>query len=253
MSGIDVVKKKALDLIGDVGKAALATLFPNDFEIYLCSIELVTSKGKTIDFFTFPVMPDSIQKVETKRNSVKMTAGGITTLSSPIYAPSEINIKGNFGRTFKILISENESVDGAAYSIKAGKYSLYQIGSRKVPTISAPAFDINIKNGFGAAKILQAIVSKSNGVDKDGKPFRLYFYNMALGENYMVVIPPNGISFSQNVNKNMIWEYNINMTVIAPLEAVKDQGSITSLVKRLAAAEIQKSINELATTVAGIL
>lgn len=253
MSLVSEIQKKALGIVETAGKAALSTMFPNDFEVYLCSLELTTSKGKTIDFLTFPIMPESIQKVETKRTTVKNTAGGITVLTSPIYTPSEINIKGNFGRSFKILVSENESVEGMAYSTKAGKYSLYQIGSRKVPTISAPAFDISIKNGFGASKILEAIVSKSNGVDKEGKPFRLYFYNMALGENYLVVIPPGGITFSQNIGKNMIWEYNINMTVIAPLESVKDQPSITSLIKRLGAVTIQKSVNDLASTIAGIL
>lgn len=253
MSSVKAIQKKSLDLVNTVGKAALSTMFPNDFEVYLCSLELTTSKGKTIDFLSFPIMPESIQKIETKRTSVRNTAGGITVLSSPIYAPSEINIKGNFGRTFKILVSENESAEGIAYSTKSGKYSLYQIGSKKVPSLMTPAFDAGIKSGYGASKILEAIVSKSNGVDIDGKPFRLYFYNMALGESYLVVIPPNGISFSQNVGKNMIWEYNINMTVIAPLEAVKDQAGPTSLIKKLGSAAIQKSVNDLATTVAGIL
>lgn len=93
--------------------------------------------------------------------------------------------------------------------------------------MKTPDFDISVKTGFGASRILKAIISKSNGVDNDGKPFRLYFYNMAFGENYLVTIPPSGAEFSMNLQKNMIWEYNINMTVIAPLEAVKiHQGQV---------------------------
>lgn len=61
---------------------------------------------------------------------------------------------------------------------------------------------------------------KSNGVDKDGLPFRLYFYNMALGESYLVVVPPTGLVLNQSLQRNMIWEYSLTMTAIAPLEAV---------------------------------
>lgn len=50
-------------------------------------------------------------------------------------------------------------------------------------------------------KILQAMASKSVGLDDKGKPLRLYFYNMALGESYLVAIPPSGVQFSQDLSK----------------------------------------------------
>lgn len=253
MSSVSTIQKKAIEMVGTLGRAALATLYPNDFEIYLCSLELTDSQGRTIDFFTFPIMPDSIRKSELKRSTVRNTAGGITTLTSPIYSPSEINIRGNFGKNFKILLSENESVSGVAFSIRNGMYDLYQIGSKNSSNLKTPDFDISVKTGFGASRILKAIISKSNGVDNDGKPFRLYFYNMAFGENYLVTIPPSGAEFSMNIQKNMIWEYNINMTVIAPLEAVKNSPGSSSMVKKLASSTIQKSVNDLASYVAGIL
>lgn len=252
MSSVQAIQQQALNMLGNVGRSALATMFPNDFEVYLCSLELTDSQGKTIDFFTFPIMPDSIQKTELKRTTVRNTAGGITTLSSPIYAPSEISIRGNFGRCFKILLSDKESISGVAFSVSNGVYDLYQLGS-KSSGMKMPDFNISVKTGYGATRILKAIISKSNGVDNEGKPFRLYFYNMAFGENYLVTIPPSGSTFSMNLQKNMIWEYNINMTVVAPLEAVKNSPSESSMVKKVASSTIQKSVNDLATYVAGIL
>lgn len=101
--------------------------------------------------------------------------------------------------------------------------------------------------------MMQAIISKSNGVDKSGLPFKLFFYNMALGESYLVVVPPAGLNLSQNLQRNMIWEYNLSMTAIAPLESVKSGKTKTSLTKILAVGAIQKGVNDLAATIAGLL
>ncbi len=99
-------------------------------------------------------------------------------------------------------------------------------------SLKSASFDPSVKNGYGCTKILQAIISKSNGVDKDGLPFRLYFYNMALGESYLVVVPPTGLVLNQSLQRNMIWEYSLTMTAIAPLEAVAgEQKAKTALTK----------------------
>ena len=82
------------------------------------------------------------------------------------------------------------------------------------------SFGFSIKTGYGVLKMLQSMVDKSSGVDDQGRPFKLFFYNMALGESYQVVVPPNGIRYSQDVSKNMIWYYDLRFTIVAPLEAV---------------------------------
>lgn len=247
----------ASNLIQKIGRSALAALYPNDFEVYICSLELVDSQGNTIDFFTFPVSPESISKTEPKKTQIKQTAGGTTVLTSTVYVPEEISIRGNFGRTFKILLdigTSGTSLSGAAFSLSAAKYALYQIQGKDTSSIKNSSFDLGVKTGFGCIKMLKGIISKSNGVDSLGLPFRLYFYNLAFGESYLVTIPPAGITFSQNMSKNMIWEYNLNMTAIAPLEAVLGEGkSKTAIKKMCAAGTIQKSINDLAKTVAGAL
>lgn len=250
MAIIDSIQEKAMDMIQTVGRATLSTLYPNDFEFYMCALELATAEGSTIDYFTFPITPSSITKTDNKRTSIQNTAGGIVALTSPTFVPQDISIRGTFGRIFKILINTESSGAGVAFSLSNGIRTLQQI-TKKAVTMKTPAFDASVKTGYGALKILQSIISKSNGVDNNGKPFRLFFYNLALGESYLVVVPPNGITFSQNEQRNMIWDYNLNMIAVAPLDSVKNASSGSSLIKKTATAVVQKSVNDLATYVAG--
>lgn len=233
------------ELLGDLGKATLSAIFPNDFEIYLMALELTDSKGNTIDYLTFPIMPDSISKTELKRTNVKKTSNGITVLTSSSNTPSEVTLKGNFGRNFKIILSPKlPETQGVAFSVSSGKFDLSDVKSGL--SFTTPSFSAGIKTGYGASKILQAILSKSNGVDSEGKPFRLYLYNMALGESYLVTVPPSGFSFSQNKEKNMIWEYSITLTILAPLKSIQSQFLKSSPVKLLSRGVIQKGVNVLA-------
>lgn len=250
MAVIDSIQGKAMDMIQTVGRATLSTLYPNDFEFYMCALELATSEGDTIDYFTFPVTPSSITKTDNKRTSIQNTAGGIVALTSPTFVPQDISIRGTFGRVFKILINTESSGAGVAFSLSNGVRTLQQI-TKKAVTMKTPAFDASVKTGYGALKILQSIISKSNGIDNNGKPFRLFFYNLALGESYLVVVPPNGITFTQSEQRNMIWDYNLNMIAVAPLDSVKNASSGSSLIKQTAVAVVQKSVNDLATYVAG--
>jgi hypothetical protein len=104
-----------------------------------------------------------------------------------------------------------------------------------------------VKTGFGALKILQAIIDKSDGVDEQGKSFRLYFYNPTLGESYLVVPTKNPLSFNQNEGgNNMIWEYTLNLTIIAPLDAFKRENP-TSSAKLLSANAVQSGVNSFST------
>lgn len=248
MAAGNSIQEKAIGMIQTVGKATLSAMFPDDFEFYMCALELTTAEGDTIDYFTFPITPSSITKTDNKRTSIQNTAGGIVALTSPTFVPQDISIRGTFGRIFKILINNTSSGAGTAFSLSNGIKSLQQL-TKKAVSMKTPAFDASVKTGYGALKILQSIVAKSNGVDNNGKPFRLFFYNLALGESYLVVVPPNGITFSQGEQRNMIWDYNLNMIAVAPLDAVKNASSGTSLVKIMATAVIQKSVNDLANFV----
>lgn len=248
MSELDTV----MNMAKSIGIQALASLYPNDFEWYMVALELADSNDNTIDYLTFPIMPDSITKTESTRTNIKKSMAGVTVLSTPSYSPQEINIKGSFGRQFKILINPKPSVsiDASSKSVNAGKYHLFDITkeSGSISGLAFSNFNTNVKTGYGVMKILQAMISKSVGLDESGKPLRLYFYNMALGESYLVSIPPSGVQFSQDLSKNMVWNYNMTMIALAPLEAVSNKND-----KSLLPSMIQTGVNEVASVVTDAL
>lgn len=249
----NTVVNEAMSLAKSIGLQAIATAMPHEFEWYMIALELATADNKTIDYLTFPIMPNSLSKVEQNRTSIKKSMSGVTVLQNSALSLGEIILQGNFGRGFKNLVGINNDVSAGAlaYSMKAGKYDLYSLkegSNNKIP--KAKTFNVAIKTGYGVIKMLQAILSKSVGYDNQGRPFRLFFYNMAFGENYQVVVPSNGIRFYQDISNNMIWSYDLRLTVVAPLDAVvKDSKKW----KRLAASAIQGSIDIVSSEIKNVV
>ena len=242
---------QAISLAQQLGMQTLSSVYPYDFEWYMCALELTDSKDQTIDYLAFPIQPDSIQKSEPTRNNIKKSMAGVTVLSNDAYIPQDITIRGSFGRQFKLLLNVKEiKGKNSQYSTINGVYSLYQKAGASA--INYPSFNIAAKNGYGIIKILQAIVNKSVGLDDEGKPFKLYFYNMALGESYLVAIPPSGAQFSQDVSKNMVWSYSITMKTLAPLDAVREEQS-GSLRKELSATAVAAGVSMVAQGVNDIM
>lgn len=213
---------RALSLASEVGMKTLASMYPNDFDYYLCALELVTSNDKTIDYLAFPINPDSISKTMPNRNTVKRSMGAVTVLSNPVFTPQEITISGSFGRGFKVLTTKSPDPEVADMSTSSGKYSLYSINNDvALGSIHRASFDIGSKTGYGVIKILEAIIDKSVALDKQGKPCKLYFYNMALGESYLVTVSPGGLQLHQDLSKNMIWNYTLTLQIVSPLDGRK--------------------------------
>ena len=232
-------------LIASLGRAALHSLFPNDFEYYICSLELVNSAGKTVDFFAFPVMPKQMTQQENKIVNIRKTAGGITTLNTTTFEPIDIILNGNFGRRLRILIGgKEEDFAGIRFSTKSGSYTRQSIAGG-LTQIKNAVFNSRIKTGYGCIKILQSIFQKANAVDDTGNPFKLYFYNPALGDNFLV--KPINLQLSQNEQENMIWNYNLQLKAIAPLDGVSNLRNDGSLSKTLQASLLGKAANNLAT------
>lgn len=249
----NTVVNEAMNLAKSVGLQAIATMMPHEFEWYMIALELATADNKTIDYLTFPIMPNSLSKVEQNRTSIKKSLSGVTVLQNSALPLGEIVLQGNFGRGFKNLVGINNDISAGAlaYSMKAGKYDLYSLqegSNNKIPKVKT--FNTAVKTGYGVIKMLQAILSKSVGHDNQGRPFRLFFYNMAFGESYQVVVPPNGMRFYQDISNNMIWNYDLRLTVVAPLDAVvKDSRKW----KQLSASAIQGSIDIVSSEVKSIV
>lgn len=221
---------RALSLAAEIGMKTLASMYPNDFDYYLCALELVTSNDKTIDYLAFPINPDSISKTMPNRNTVKRSMGAVTVLSNPVFTPQDITISGSFGRGFKVLTTKSPDPEVADMSTSSGKYSLYSVSNEKgsaMSSIKRASFDITSKTGYGVIKILEAIVDKSVALDKEGKPCKLYFYNMALGESYLVTVSPGGLQLYQDLSKNMIWNYNLTLQIVSPVDGKDRLKSVT--------------------------
>jgi hypothetical protein len=229
------------NLITTVGRAAAHTLFQNDIEHYMLAFELVNSQGDTIDYLAFPVMPKNISRVKQEITVIKKSFGGITALSSQGFIPINFTISGNFGRKLRLLIgNDNLTFAALRYSTRNGVYTKNQVqpeGASKKPQAFLP----EVKTGYGVTKILQSIIEKSNLVDNDNKPLRLYFYNPSFGESYM--IKASSIKFEQDASSsNMMWDYDFNFTAIAPLNEI-ESGTKKDLAEDLSIESLSKAVN----------
>lgn len=109
-----------------------------------------------------------------------------------------------------------------------------------------PTFDATVKTGYGAIKILQRICNESSKLDWRGNPRRLYFYNLALSEQYLCIVPNGGLTLSQTYESNMIWNYSLNLSILANLEDLKSEAEIKqSASVLLQSSAIQKGVTGL--------
>lgn len=236
---------KFIEQVGKFGRRTLSYQFPLDFELYMLAIELTDSFDSTIEYFSFPVMPNQISKTEPNRVNVKRSMAGVTVLSSEVVAPATISIKGDFGKGFKFLYKKNTN-EGSSESHHTG------VNINTLIT-AIREFDPYIKTGFGCIKILQRMIQNATKLDVRGNPNRLYFYNMALGENYLVAVDPNGLTLSQSMDKNMVWQYSINFTVLANVNDLSLMNNGTASSEILKRGAMQDGINSLAGALVSFL
>lgn len=234
MATVEEISNQIRSKIYGLGRLAVNALFPNDCEYYMVALELVNSKGMPVDFLTFPVMPTQIQESKPEKTTVIETAGGVVTITSPTFKPRDISISGNFGRGVSMNLGGSVSFFALRYSTVSGIYHKEDMHPKNVAARATNAsISPFIKTGYGFMKVLEAILDKASGVDELGLPMRLYFYNPAFGNNY--VVEPMGTEFKQDkATSNMIWNYNINLKATAPLSLV--EGAVGSRLMTVAAA-----------------
>jgi len=211
---ISIVQKKFLE----AGMTTLSQIYPRDFEVYAFAIELVDFNDTLIDYFMFPVMPNSISKSENERTNVVKTLRSITVINSTAFVPKDLSISGTFGKSLK-LIKDKAVSNVSEYSINSGVYSAEQVEDGT----SSPITRINkyIRTGFGLVKDLQSIIDKAKSFDSAGKPFKLHIYNLALGETYLCALTKNPLTLKQDSStSNMIWQYTLNLKIIADLNKI---------------------------------
>jgi len=236
------VVNQAVNVLSDVGSAFLHYKYPKDFEYYLVALEIKDSQNRTVDFFSFPITPKEMSDSLNKITSINKTMKGISVFKDSSFEPQDINISGNFGRRFRIVNTKVDTAYSAGFSISNGFYGR----SQGVKNSKLPGF---IKTGYGCVKYLEAMIKRSSLLDNNDKPFRMCFYNLAFGESYLV--EPINFTASQNLESNMIWNYNLSLKAIAPLEGlISSRASLRkTLLSILTANTIIKNSNSLLKSV----
>lgn len=223
-----------------IGKKAVSALYPNDFELYITALELVDSKKNTKAYFLFPIQPFSISTSYTPIQNIKKTVGGITVLNTETFSPTDTTLQGNFGRKFKFLIGK-ELVN----------FSSILLTPDQEQKSFVQEFDPSIKTGYGCIKVLEKIIKTSNTLDENKKPYSLYLYNLAIGQNYLVKIP--SLSFSQNQENNMIWSYSMNIKSLIEVEKIRDVSQRSLAVNLAANDTIQKTVDSAISFVTSLI
>ena len=237
------VEKLFKEQLDNLGRSALHALFPKDIEAYLLAVELINSKGITVDYFAWPILPDEIRETDNTITNVRKTMSAVNVQKNPTFNPRQISIRGDFGRKFKLLLGGNQiTFAGFGFSIQNGKFNVSVPNLLQNPITQ---FSTIAKTGYGCVKLLEAIKEKSKGLDEDGKPYSLFLYNPILGNNYQVEF----VSFGQAQDKshyNMFPSYNIQLIAIAPLDSVLSRlKNIKSAIKNLTVNGLQKAANSI--------
>lgn len=203
-------RNRAKELMKTTSKAVLHNIYPEDFEYYLCVFELVDAKSlKTLSYITLPIMPDNIKMTNQNIQSTSKTSNGVVTIENFSFNPRQISLTGNFGRKMK-LVDANFELTQFSNSINSVVSNL-----KKLNPVSE--FNTNVKTGYGMVKLLEKFIefAKTNSTES---PVLLFFYCFAY--NYNFLVQPLNFSVSQNRNMNMIWEYDITMTALAPASEI---------------------------------
>jgi hypothetical protein len=216
------------ELISTIGKVGLNALYPKDFELYVIAFEIVDSDDRTLEFFSMPVLPNTVTVTEPEIVNIKKTARGVVSLKSDSFVPKDISLAGSFGRNFKIVF-RNKLIDFSAF--------------RKSFQFSTPDFNgLNVKTGYGITKVFQSLLNNSKLLDLKGNPVRLYFYNFAFGENYIVEVVDKSFTQAKD-SSNMIWNYNVSLKAVAPIDSSLIKKS--SLLRVTSASVLQNGITSL--------
>lgn len=209
------------------GREYLNSMYPREFEYYACAFELVDENGERLDFFSFPVIPTSIQETRPSLANIKKTFGGIVITNQSTFVPFDISISGNFGRKMRRVIHDSYTQSKSVGEPKIQKTTNADgtVTEEKVQEMSevviTNVFSTDYKTGFGSTKILEEIFLRAQGTDINNKPLRLFFYNLSLSSNYLV--EPVNISFSQARDQNMIWQYSMQLKAVAPAKYIFSQ------------------------------
>lgn len=218
---LDKIRPIIGNTVNDVARATLHSMFPNEFEMYMVTLELTDIQGKTLDLFTFPINPKSISKTEPYTKSINRTYNNVVISKNGTFTPRDISVRGNFGRSFKVLQRTANTV------------------FRALRGVGELAKDL--KSGYGCLKVLQSICQSSNELDAQGNPYLLYFHNYTLGESYLVEV----MDLTIDLDTSMLYSYNLRLKIVKEVElgSVRQTILAGNIIKRTIQNAVQKGIS----------
>lgn len=236
---ISFVENTLNSLLGGIqtmGNAAVHAMAPDNFEYYLCSLELLNSVGETKGFLSFVVMPNNITESRSNIATITKTNRGVATLFSSTFVPRDISINGTFGRKLRLLLGMKETENVSAIPFFGGNLGFDMLGG-----------DVLVKTGYGLTRMLQKMVAASNELDDKGNPCVLLFNNYALNTHYVVEVMQD--NYTQSTENAMIWFYSLEMKAVAPGEAVRSNSLQTGkFLASVGSQAIANSIQDILTS-----
>lgn len=198
------------DAIGSaekLGMAGLHILSPDNYEYYMCSLELLDVYKNREGFLTFPVMPNNISESRTPIQTQTKTKNGIVTIFNDSFAPINISINGTFGRKLRLVSGISEP--------KGSKWQQFLNGT----VGNASWLPNGVKTGYGLIKLMEKILDKANETDSNGNPYILVYNNYSFNSSYVVDVVNR--NFTQGVENNMVWYYSVQLKAVAPSSAIR--------------------------------
>jgi hypothetical protein len=242
-------------LYSEIGKTALNVKYPKEFEMYTVALELVGGDGKTMKYFIFPINPSSIDEVNTRSTNIKKTSTGMIALSTTAFTHVDINLSGNFGRKFRVLLGTKYEDFIHSFQVVAGASanpdtSIWTTTEGSATSGAKELFDQRIKTGYGCLKILEEMCDLADAIDEKG-PRRLYWYNLAFGSAYLV--KPMSFRINMSQDNNMLHAYSLQLRALARLEDLLTAQEIEKSTEVLGkTAYIQKQTNNVVNKLEGI-
>ena len=215
----ETVRNKAQTALIESGRAVMHSLSPNDFEYYAISFELVDSSFNSLRIFNMPVLPNAISINRTSPITTKKTALGYFSVFSDAFQAKTITLQGTFGRKFRLLVTSKKGEDGKK------------------------DFDLKVKTGYGASKILESILDESQTDSESGDKKFLILYNLTFNQQLVVEVLSH--QFNQSLENNAMWNYNIELKAVADVTRIKGNNSDKSLKSLLKTSVLNKTINNV--------
>ena len=161
----------AWSITESIDESVLHMLAPDNYEYYMCSLELIDCQSNQVGFISFVVMPNNISESASPIQTQVKTKGGLVTMFNDTFAPVNISIQGTFGRRFRLVTGVVNPADkrwagwGNFFNGNLGK-AMFRIETAYL-------------SGYGLTKVMKYILEHATKLDSNGMPYVLIFNNSA--------------------------------------------------------------------------